>query len=150
MTGEHLQRFRTAEFIAKYPGGLGNSIAVVVFDDNGRTGADGKSGLTAALNIGDTSVSGGFSGGGNIARTFLEGDRIIFGNGDVHTVTETVSGVTMDGSAGHAVNDPIITFTPALRENKAKGTTLRLNPDLLSFSCCSIDYRCVCSSRWNK
>ena len=84
------------------------------------------------MNIGDTSVSGGFSGGGNVGRTFLEGDRIIFANGDVHTVTETVSGVTMDGSAGHAVNDPI-NFTPALRENKAKGTTFEIESRFAQF-----------------
>ena len=110
MTGEHLHRFRSAEFIAKYPGELGNSIAVVVFDDNGRTRGAGL-GLTAALNIGDTSVSGGFSGGGNIARTFLEGDRIIFANGDVHTVTETVSGVSMSGSVV-MTHQPLLTLLP--------------------------------------
>lgn len=121
----------TAEFIAKYPGELGNSIAVVVFDDNGRTGGAGL-GLTAALNIGDSSVSGGFSGGGNIARTFLEGDRIIFANGDVHTVTNTVPGVSMSGVGGNDAST-VINFTPALREAKASGATFEIESRFAQF-----------------
>ena len=120
----------TAEFIAKYPGGLGNSIAVVVFDDNGRTGG-ASLGLTGALPIGQTSITGGFSGGGNVGRTLLEGDRIIFANGDVHTITETVSGVSMSGDL--AGNNTTINFTPALREAKAAGSTLEIESRFAQF-----------------
>ena len=131
LTGEHLHRFHPQSLSQSIPVDLETvslswSLTIMV-----ELGAN--LGLTAALSIGDTSVSGGFSGGGAVARTFLEGDRIIFGNGDVHTVTETVSGVTMDGSAGHPTNDPIITFTPALRENKASGATFEIESRFAQF-----------------
>ena len=39
----------------------------------------------------------------------------------------------MDGSAGHPTNDPIITFTPALRENKASGATFEIESRFAQF-----------------
>ena len=130
-TGAHA--LRAAEFVAKYPGAPGNALRVVVFDDNGRTGGGaGHSqclGLSAALALGETSVSGGFSsaaavGSGNGHIDFFKGDRIIFSNGDVHTVTESLSGYSMGGNPSTATSE--LKFSPGLYSARAIGTTFEI------------------------
>ena len=125
-TGAHA--LRSAEFIAKYPGAPGNSLRVVIFDDNGRTGGGSAHamclGLSAGLALGDTSISGGFSSGNAKAIDFFKGDKIVFSNGDVHTITESLSGVSQSGNPYTATNE--LKFTPGLYSARAIGTTFEI------------------------
>ena len=119
------------EWVAKYPGELGNGLEVVVFDDSGRTGAVAGFGdnvqftVELALAVGVTEITGGFSAGANsIAEIDLrKGDRLVFANGEVYDVTESVSGVC--GFAG-TVSDNTVKFTPSMISAKAAGATLFL------------------------
>ena len=94
-------------FFAKYPGTLGNSLAVHVFDDDGQKGTTGNlvldargDGVTAnAISVGDLSF--GLTGTGDTL-TANQGDRIVFyanGSGSGRTVVSlenAVSGVSAD------------------------------------------------------
>ena len=100
-----------SEFYGKYPGALGNSLKVVVLDDNGRTGAT----ATNLFALGATEMTGGFASG--ITYDFEKGDRLIFANGEVHTVTEGVTDVGFN-------QDTAIKFTPGIMSAKTEGATL--------------------------
>jgi len=119
---------RSAEFVAKYPGSPGNSIAVVVFDDNGRTGGGAGHamclGLSAGLALGETSISGGFSSGTLAPLDFMKGDKIIFSNGDVHTITENLQGVCLSGQPSISTSE--LKFSPGLYSARASGTTFEI------------------------
>ena len=104
-----------SEFYAKYPGALGNSLKVVVLDDDGRTGAT----IDGALPLGLTTITGGFkSGAGSV--DFEKGDRFIWSNGEVHTITEGVTGIALDGTEAADT----IKFTPGIMTAKSDGDTL--------------------------
>ena len=119
--------YPTAEFIGKYPGELGNSLRVVIMDDNGRTGAKpGGSGYDLALfkqlSLGDKGITFGFQGGA-ANYDFLAGDRIYFSDGQVVTVTDDVQDITL---AGDGDGSRELKFSPGIYKALAAGTTLEI------------------------
>ena len=119
--------YANAEFIGKYPGELGNSLRVVVMDDNGRTGAKpGGSGYALALfkelSLGDKGITFGFQGGA-ANYDFLAGDRIFFSDGQVVTVTDDVQDITV---AGDGDGSRELKFSPGIYKALAAGTTLEI------------------------
>ena len=109
----------SSAFVAKYPGPLGNALAVYVFD--GSNAADGKVGITvgsstalgATVDVGDSSLS--FSTG-TVGITAEIGDIIRLPTGQAVTVKTAVAGAT-------AVSvTPVI--TTQVVSGDAKGATL--------------------------
>ena len=110
-------------FFAKYPGTLGNSLAVHIFDDDGQKGStgnlvlnrDGNGATSEAISVGDLSWGVFSSGGTGPAITANEGDRVVFfanGSGSGRTVVtleNDVSGLT----SGIVVSAPFRNSVPA-------------------------------------
>ncbi len=126
-----------AEFIAKYPGHLGNSLRVVVFDTNGKTGPFTAN--AASLGAVAVGISGGGSTtgasaliGGVIDNTnqannlnLQKGDRILWSNGDINTV-KAPQGVC-GGTGGHGgVEGNSISLNEPLQFTVAVGTTFEI------------------------
>ena len=88
----------SSAFIAKYPGDLGNALAVYVFDGGAATGQVGitvgsNTELGATLDAGDTNIS--FStGGAAVGITAEIGDIIRLSTGQAVTVKTAVAGAT--------------------------------------------------------
>ena len=126
-----------AEFIAKYPGRLGNSLRVVVFDTNGKTGpftANAASLGAVAVGISGGGSTTGVSAliGGVIDNTnqannlnLQKGDRILWSNGDINTV-KAPQGVC-GGTGGHGgVEGNSISLNEPLQFTVAVGTTFEI------------------------
>ena len=120
-----------AEFIGKYPGHLGNSIRVAVFDNDGKTGPF----TTRAISLGGTIIgisgggvtsaaAGGFSDGNPIGNYPLQkGDRILWSNGDVNTVLAAVAGVC-GGTGASDLNT--ITVAEPIQNTITEGSTFEI------------------------
>ena len=110
-------------FIAKYPGTLGNSLAVYVFDDNGSKGGTGgivtNAGGTAsvalsAVSVGDTSFSLGAAGATGDTLTSATGDKIQFyGSGGGGRVIVELEKAVTGASADIEVTSPFRDSIPA-------------------------------------
>jgi len=118
-----------AEWVAKYPGEMGNGLEVVVMDDAGRYGTvDGVAvgvpsahfGISGAASVGDTGITLGFTGTNGTAIDIRKGDRIVFANGEVYTVKQGRMGITLAAATTN------ITYEPAMISAKAAGATCYL------------------------
>jgi hypothetical protein len=130
-TGAHA--LAACEWIAKYPGEMGDGLEVVVFDGDGRTGSIAGLGdsnefsIAKALSIGDTGISFGFSGGLETGIDLRKGDRLVFPDGEVYTIKNSAFGVC-GGNGSSLAGGPATTinFTPSIITAKAAGATLYL------------------------
>jgi hypothetical protein len=119
--------FSTAEFIAKYPGDLGNSLKVYVFDTNGKTSGGGFA-ASGGVDLGAESIDfyiNTASGGGAAAINFnvAKGDRILWSDGDINTITASTAGVCGDTGG---IQDNTLYFDEPVLSAKATGTTFDL------------------------
>ena len=111
-----------AEFIAKYPGHLGNSLRVFVFDGPGKTNGGGFA-ASGDVALGAVTFNSTLLAGASAGHNILDGDRIIWADGDINIIKGSTTGFSGGGSG--AVASTIDLKDPILKA-KAHGLTFEI------------------------